>query len=105
MKVDFGRQLEDLDGAPLLRANGKDTDAVPMTLGWLVSNALLAPVQGPEPAEHKIALYDLAKLVYNGGVHELTAEHIVLAKKKVNDQYGPAIVGQALRMLEGSAEA
>jgi hypothetical protein len=109
--VDFDRTLENMDGEKLQRDAGKDKPPVDMTLGWLVSNALLTPpAQNPndsqprfEPADRKIALYELARMVYKGGCHDLTSDQIVLAKQKVNENFSAMIVGQALPMLEGKA--
>ncbi len=102
MKVHFDQIITDLEGEPLTR-EGKDKKDVVVTLGYVVSNALLGPAQGTEPAERKIALFDLAKLVHAGGEHELTSEQVVLCKEKVNVAWSALVVGQALRMLESGA--
>lgn len=102
MKISFDQFIVSLEGEALTR-EGKDKQEVPVTLGYVVSNALLAPPPNAETAERKIALFDLAKLVHLGGEHDLTAEQIVLCKEKVNVAWSALVVGQALRMLEPGA--
>lgn len=99
MKIDFSKQLVNLNGEPLK----EDASNKPVTLGYVIVNALLAdnprePLDGTE----KLERYELAKAIYKGERNDLSAEEVVLIKQLVGKLLSTLVVGQIFEMLDSA---
>jgi hypothetical protein len=106
MKIDFDTVFNNLEGETLdyeLVNKAKQAKTVPLTLKTVCTNALLGTSKSDENEDgaSKAVRYSLAILINKGGKQDLTAEEIVLTKKKVGLSYSPLIVGQAYLLLDG----
>jgi hypothetical protein len=97
MKIDFFKQLLDMDNKPIMETKDK-----PLLLDKVCVNALLQEVPNEQTTgEAKLLRFKLAKKIYGVSEVEVTAEEIVLIKDRVGKQYLPLIVGQVYEILEG----
>ncbi|MHB8071516.1 MAG: hypothetical protein ACYDHF_06155 [Candidatus Cryosericum sp.] len=107
MNVDFSQELKQLDGKPLQdkTASGKGGPGFEnVTLATVSLNALMAAYEDERglSGEEKVKRFDLATAIYAATAPiDLPSELIALIKKLVAKGYGPLIVGQAWKMLEG----
>lgn len=102
MKVKFSTTINSITtGKPLQIAEG---DAKrDCTLGYASMEALMAfDPQVKESGEEKARSYALAIRIAkaNGEDIEITAEEVVLLKKKIGENFAPAVVGPAYEILE-----
>lgn len=101
MKVDFSQSLVDLDGKALV----EQTSSKPITLRALAVNALMASFEDEKnlSGEEKVKRYETALLVHNSQDEpiEMTVEAVALIKRLIGRSYGPLLVGQAWKMLDG----
>jgi hypothetical protein len=100
MKVDFSRELTDLDNKPILTPEQK-----PFTLGKACVDALMVGYEDEKglSGEEKLKRYDLALAIHSAkNSLEIAAEQVVLLKKLVGKGYGPLVSGQVWKMLESS---
>lgn len=100
MKINFTQVINNLDGTPLKNEKNED-----LTLGMVCKNALLMsfPDEQSLTGEEKLKRYDMAVLIHaaKDDTLDLTAERVAEIKKLVAKFYGPLVVGQAWKMLEG----
>lgn len=115
MKVNFERQLKNLDGKILIdEGTPQEVDGIPVKdengsfvleykpviLSGICINALLSVNQQANVSgEEKLKRYQLAIKVKNGK-GEVSAEEISLIKKLVGEVFSPLVVGQVWEMLE-----
>lgn len=106
MRVDFAQPLKTMDGVPIKDDEGKRDEAgkpvEDFTLKVLCVRVLVATLSGDDklPGEKKLKLYDLACSI-NTGTADLESDDIVLVKERISKAFGPLVVGQAFKMLEG----
>lgn len=108
MRVNFDAPITNLAGevfqAPA--GNGPHGNPItkPMTLGWVVVEALLwyDPTQpNADSGEAKALSATLATLAYRGGITEVAIEHVAFIKSKVGANIAhPLVVGRAFDALE-----
>ena len=101
MLVLLGKGILDLDGKAVNSLDGK-----PATVRGVVIEALLATFndEAQLSGEEKLKRWELASKIKNSADPvELTVEEISLAKRLVGKAYGPLIVGQTWKVLEGEA--
>lgn len=120
MKIDFNRQLQDLDGEDLretsavvlVEENGQITrqplQGKLLDLKRVCATALNGKYQGEElsPDQH-VERFSLALKIFNsnGDGIELKTEEIALIKTLLaKSGYTPIVVGQACQILEGKIE-
>jgi hypothetical protein len=101
MKITITTPMKTLAGAPIL-----DPDKQSVTLQTVSIEALMAfPIDDADKTmsgKQKAALHSLAERFYQASeAVEMTAEEVTLLKERIGKAYGPLIVGQAWRMLEG----
>jgi hypothetical protein len=106
MKIDFAQELKQLDGQILKAVPGPDNKGgqEAVTLKTVCTNALMATYEDERnlSGEEKLKRFDLASAIYAATEPlELVSEMVVLIKKLLAKAYGPLIVGQAWKMLEG----
>ncbi|MCP4674323.1 MAG: hypothetical protein GY854_02155 [Deltaproteobacteria bacterium] len=106
MQFNVGKQLKDFEGNPIL--DGKlDTKGNPskLTLRKVCVNALTAPESGISGEDH-CHRYQLAMQIYQTDkAMSVSVEDIALIKRLISNAYpSPLVVGQALEMLDPSAE-
>jgi len=97
MKIDFTKQLKDLDGKTIVEKDGA------ITLKSICINSLMANYQDEKnlSGEEKFKRYELAmKISENGKDVDLKAEDISLIKQLVGKAFTPLVVGQTYKMLE-----
>jgi len=99
MTLDVTQVLLGLDGKPII-----DGDK-PVTLRPICTNALMATMDTDKgmSGEDKVAIWSLAGKIHKEDRPVLDAKEVVLLKKRVGDAYGPAIVGPAFLLLNGTA--
>jgi hypothetical protein len=96
MKIDFNKQLLDMDNKSIMEAKDK-----PLLLDKVCVNAVLSEIPDEKTTgESKLLRFKLAKKIYGASEVEVTAEEIVLIKDRVGKQYLPLIVGQVFEYLE-----
>jgi hypothetical protein len=101
MQVDFNRVLTAINGEEIKEAPNSDK---PFTLAIACINALMMPAEEGQrlTGEEQVKRYDLATAIYaSTGPLEVTTEQVALAKDLVAKVYGPLVVGQVWKMLEG----
>lgn len=107
VKVNFKQTLRQLldPNKPLLDGEepleGVEDQRKPVELKVIAMNALMAvnPDEKIDGAE-KVKRYDLALRIARDE-EEFAVEDTALVKKLIGDGFGPLIVGQAYKMLEG----
>lgn len=103
--------LKDIEGVEMVEypnaiKQGEEPTPVPITIGKIVVNALLASFDDERQlsGDEKARRFRLAQNVYEArkgdGWVDLTAEDITLLKALVGKGYGPLIVGQIYDILE-----
>ena len=98
MKIQITKPLVQFNGQPIMDVDGNG-NAVPATVKMALVNAVLAP-ERDEKGIQKIQKYELAKRLYQAEKEvEVTAEEVVLMKKRVEELYAPLIVGQLAELL------
>lgn len=128
MIIDFDQPIMNMRGIPLRRPGDPPKDAVrlgnqwvapdkkpidvppvPITLGFLVVEALLARSEKGLTGQNKAERFSLALKLNMGGKVELKTESIALIKKLIGDDgfemSSPLIVGRAYELLEGKNNA
>jgi hypothetical protein len=100
MQVDFSKVFKQFDGAEIPENPGSDKG---FTLRAACVNSLMFLEQGEKlTGEEQIKRFDLATAIYACiEPLDLQAEQITLIKAQVTKTYGPIIVAQAWKMLEG----
>jgi len=105
MKIDFCQDLKTIYGDPLQRNMQKGGKIVQetATLRWAAVEALLTmPANANPPAEEKAKRYELAiKIQESNGSLDLGVEDVAFVKKLCDEHFGPLVMGQTRRMLEG----
>jgi hypothetical protein len=99
VKIDFAQPIKGLDGVALKGEDGKE-----LTLAATCTNAVLANFQDEAnlSGDDKVKRYDLALAIHASTEPlDLKVEDVALAKKLVAKLFGPLVVGQAWRLLEG----
>jgi hypothetical protein len=100
MVIDVSKNLVQLNGQPIMDMD-EQGNAVPATVKNALVNAVLSPEQN-EKGTQKVQKYELAKKLYRAEKDvEVTAEEVVLIKKRVEELFAPLIVGQIVELLEG----
>lgn len=101
MKVNFSQEMYDLDGKKLV----EPPMSRPVTLRTLAVNVLMAAFEDEKhlSGEEKVKRYDMALLVHNSkdDLIDMSIEDVALIKRLIGQAYGPLLVGQAWKMLEG----
>jgi hypothetical protein len=98
MLIDVSKILVNIAGQPIMDTTDNG-EAVPATVKMALVNAVLSPEQN-EKGIQKIQKYELAKRLYQADKEvEVTAEEVVLMKKRVEELYAPLIVGQLAELL------
>jgi hypothetical protein len=100
MKVDFSKELIDLDGKTV---DSSATDKTPATVRKVVCGALIAsyPDEANLNPEEKVKRWNLALRVQKElDPIDFKTDEIALMKKLVGKAYGPMIVGQVWEVLE-----
>ena len=98
MTLDVTQVLTGLDGEALME-NDK-----PITLRPICINALMATMETDRgmSGEDKVKLWALAGKIQKEDRLALVAEDVALLKKRIGASYGPAIVGPAFLLLNGT---
>lgn len=97
MKIDFSKAIIGLDGEALTN-QGKDH-----TLGSVAVDALMLMVDGQKPSgKESFKRHRLATKIYDKSDVDLSIEEIALLKKLIGNVFGPAVVGPAWNLLEGT---
>jgi hypothetical protein len=100
MRIDFNRPLLDFSGEVL-----RDGDK-PLSLGVVAVNALMgvyADEQNLDGSE-KVRRYQLATSIYDAKAPlDIPAEDIAMCKKLIGKGFSTLVAGQAIPMLEMSA--
>lgn len=100
MLIDFSPELKTLDGQPL--KEGPDKEAKPLSLKLVCQNALLGVYQNDDAnGEEKSQRWLLAMRLEVTPVTEVTPEEVTRMKKLIGLAYGPLVVGQSYKMLNG----
>jgi hypothetical protein len=105
MKIDFNAQLKNIDGTLMedpktVRGKVVDNEWIPVTLGYLCSNAV-----GKFVDDEKLSFKErdsqgaLAVKIYDGE-HELSDEERVLVKKLCAKVYPPYVCHQIASMFD-----
>ncbi len=95
MNIDFSQALVGLDGKELIN------DAKEVTrLGGVCAAALCAPGGEPVTPEENVRMWRLAMSVAKMVPSHVTAEEVVLMKKRLAAMYAPLVAGQAAVMLD-----
>ena len=99
MTLDVTQVLLGLDGEAMMDGDN------PVTLRPICVNALMAVMEADKgmSGEDKVAIWSLAGKIHKEDRPVLDAKEVVLLKKRVGDAYGPAIVGPAFLLLNGTA--
>ena len=98
MQVDFSKQFKNFDGTTIPEKAGEDKS---FTLATASINAVMNPEEKLS-GEDSVKRLDLATAIYAATKPlELTSEQVSLIKAQIAKVYGPLIVGQAWKMLEG----
>ena len=97
MKIDFGKELVDMEGNVIPNAKGE-----PAVLRGVTVDALLATFTDEERlgGEEKLKRFILAEKIHNG-CDDITVEEVGLVKKLIGKAFSVIIVSQAWQMLEG----
>ena len=120
MTLDVTQVLTGLDGEALMEskpiyddkgiqhvdAKGNlQVEKVAVALRPICINALMAVLETDRSmsGEDKVKIWVLAGKIQKEDVVELVAEDVALLKKRVGAAYGPAIVGPAFLLLNGTA--
>jgi flagellar basal body rod protein FlgG len=99
MVIDVSKILVQLNGQPLMDNDGQG-NTVPATVKNALVNAVLSPEQN-EKGTQKVQKYELAKKLFSAEKDvEVTAEEVVLMKRRVEELYSPLVVGQLAEMLK-----
>ncbi|HUX03155.1 MAG TPA: hypothetical protein VMY35_19510 [Phycisphaerae bacterium] len=100
MTLDVTQVLLGLDGEPLL-----DGEKASITLRPICINALMATMETDKglSGEDKVKIWVLAGKIQKEDRPVLVAEDVTLLKKRIGSAYGPAIVGPAFLLLNGTA--
>jgi hypothetical protein len=102
-----------MDTKPILDGEGKQVlddkgvpefEKVPITLRPICINALMAVMEADKgmTGEDKVKNWCLAGKIQKEDAVELLAEDVTLLKKRIGASYGPAIVGPAFLLLNGT---
>lgn len=96
MKVNFDKQLVDLDGTIIPDAKGNSA-----ILRGISVDALLAAFNDEQniAGEEKLKRYILAEKIYKKE-DDLSVEELALLKKLIGKAYTPLIVGQSWKIIE-----
>ena len=99
MTLDVTQVLVGLDGEAML-----DGDKA-VTLRPICVNALMATMETDKgmSGEDKVKVWVLAGKIQKEDRPVLVAEDVTLLKKRIGSAYGPAIVGPAFLLLNGTA--
>ena len=99
MTLDVTQVLCGLDGEAM-----KDGEK-PITLRPICINALMATMEADKgmSGEDKVKIWVLAGKIQKEDRPVLVAEDVTLLKKRIGAAYGPAIVGPAFLLLNGTA--
>ena len=99
MTLDVTQVLLGLDGEAMM-----DGDK-PVTLRPICTNALMATMEADKgmSGEDKVKIWSLAGKIQKEDRPSLVAEDVALLKKRIGAAYGPAIVGPAFLLLNGTA--
>lgn len=113
MKLDVTQQIMRLDNPakPLLtrpkkREDGSDDpESKPVTLRYVLVEALLASYKGEEKIEQskKLNRWHLAKRVQRDDAPEVTVNEVATCQKLIFKAFGLSIAGPATEMLEAAA--
>ena len=98
MRIDFSKELTDLEGNPIKETIDENSKAI--TLRKVCVNALMANEDKIEGTE-KLKRYQLATKIQKGTM-EVSAEDITLIKSLVGKFYGTVIVGQVYEIFESN---
>jgi len=102
MKINVNQTLKALNG-DVLKDNDGQGNAKDANVKDAIINVLLASIQQgkTETGVDKVKKYELAKRIYETDEVLLSVEEIVLIKDRVGDSFGPMVVGQVFKLLEG----
>ncbi len=99
MLLNINKVLVQLNGQPIMDIDDAG-QSVPATVKTALVNAVLAPEQN-EKGTQKVQKYELAKRIYKAEQEvEVTAEEVVLIKRRIEELYPPIIVGQLEELLK-----
>jgi len=105
MKFNFSQPLVNMNNQIFLtnRVTGigedQQVEQVELTVGSVCADCLLTDEQGLN-AKDKIDRYELAKKIYEGGVHEITSEQRDLIRDMVGKYGKTVMVGQIIPFLD-----
>ena len=101
MIIDVTKTLNGLDGEPL-----KDEDMKPVILRTSAINAMMVQMDSDSnmTGEQKLTNWVLAQRLQKEDKPDLTPEEISSIKERIGKAFGPAVVGPAFTILNGSPE-
>ena len=101
MKINFRQPFVNLDGSPLLTADGKAPDLI----STKVLDALLMPPTTQLDnvgGQDKITRYQLAQKIYSATAEvDITVEEAALIKQLIGRFFGPLVVAQTWALIDG----
>jgi len=94
MKIDFSKKLTNLDGSKIKEG---------INLKTVCQNALMGAYKGEEALEgdEKARRYDIAIKLNSSNELDLRVEDVKTIKEVIGKAFGPLIVGQAYKIIEG----
>ena len=102
--IQMGKVLTNLDGKEMVFSGDGPTDAKPMTVGSVLTAALLHPKNENErtTAETKLHRFELAREIHAAGPGSvsLSGEDISILKDLVNNIFSALVVGQTFMYLD-----
>lgn len=98
MTLDVRQVLTGIDGEAMMDGDNA------VTLRPVCVNALMATLETDKgmSGEDKVKIWCLAGRIQKEATLELVAEDVALLKKRIGAAYGPAIVGPAFMLLNGT---
>lgn len=98
MNIDFSKGFIDLEGAPVI-----DQEGELITLGKVVANSLVSPLEDDKGAGHDKVLerWKLAMKLHGGGEHDLTASQAAEIQKRIAKTHTTIVAAQVIEALNG----
>jgi len=101
-KINTDTVLKNMLGGPLETPLAPGQKPEPLTLVTVLIQCLINEADGEKlDTVGKVARYDLALRVKNGGEIEFTSDEITMCKNSIAKQFPVLVVGQTHRLLEG----
>lgn len=100
MKFNPEQTMKNLDGVNLTRPL-ESGDTEPMTMRFAIRSALIAVPGQPLTPDESLRRFDLMEKFTSTKEVDLKADEIVLIKNCLAQIYGPLVVGQVVRAIDG----